>query len=120
LLEWGRSRQIPSRLRRVHQVSTPTTPRTRFQVTGFRSQVAGPRPRHAPLLQGQSCPERLQSSGAVKLTHAQILWYTLLTVGLPLFLVWRLRTRGLLIRLILIAMLLTFLLNDVGIWLRDW
>jgi hypothetical protein len=56
----------------------------------------------------------------VKLTHAQILWYTLLTVGLPLFLVWRLRTRGLLIRLILIAMLLTFLLIDVGIWLRDW
>jgi hypothetical protein len=65
----------------------------------------------------------LQSSAIMRMSHAQILWFTLLSLGIPLFILWQIRRMKKADRFVWVAMilmLLTFLIVDAGLWYQAW
>jgi hypothetical protein len=59
----------------------------------------------------------------MRMSHAQILWFTLLSLGIPLFILWQIRRMKKADRFVWVAMilmLLTFLIVDAGLWYQAW
>jgi len=59
----------------------------------------------------------------MKMTRLDLLWFTFLSIGIPLVLLWGMRRAGKLdwfARVAMILMLLIFVLVDAGLWVRFW
>jgi len=59
-------------------------------------------------------------SKSMNMSHTDIMSFTLLSLGIPLVILWRLRTMGWGVRLAIIGMFVTFIIVDAGLWHMEW